>query len=127
MADNKNQVSISSTFYSKIFVQKFFVQLFSNYSLALYFFGERISMQNAARKMLMKLTTELRDAKNKNTEGRLYCKMNKCFTYFHNFFHKHEQKKTLYIFSYPAILTPQLSENCTEFHITIDEESWIGE
>jgi hypothetical protein len=27
---------------------------------------------------------------------------------------------------FPAILTPQLRENCSEFYITENEESWIG-
>ena len=27
---------------------------------------------------------------------------------------------------YPAILTPQLREDCSEFRITTDDESWIG-
>jgi len=27
---------------------------------------------------------------------------------------------------YPAILTPQLREDCSEFKITPDDESWIG-
>ena len=27
---------------------------------------------------------------------------------------------------YPAIMTPQLREDCSEFSITTDEESWIG-
>ncbi len=38
-------VSISSTFYVRLFVQKCFAQLLSNYSLALWLFGARISMQ----------------------------------------------------------------------------------
>ncbi len=44
------QVSISSTFYEQLFVQKCFAQLFSNYSLALWLFGQRIS----AQKLLVK-------------------------------------------------------------------------
>ncbi len=39
------QVSISSTFTLNFFVQKCFAQLFSNYSFALNFFGEKISVQ----------------------------------------------------------------------------------
>ncbi len=27
---------------------------------------------------------------------------------------------------YPAIITPQLREDCSEFRITSDDESWIG-
>ena len=27
---------------------------------------------------------------------------------------------------YPAIITPQLEEPCSEFNITADQESWIG-
>ena len=27
---------------------------------------------------------------------------------------------------YPAIMTPQLREDCSEFEITEDQESWIG-
>jgi hypothetical protein len=27
---------------------------------------------------------------------------------------------------YPAIVTPQLREGCSEFEITEDQESWIG-
>ena len=46
-------------FKSSFFVQKCFSKLFSNYSLVLNFFGERITAQNskAANRMLMKLTT----------------------------------------------------------------------
>ena len=28
---------------------------------------------------------------------------------------------------FPAILTPQLAEPCSEFTITLDQESWIGQ
>jgi len=41
------KVSISSTFYKRLFVQKFFLQLVSKYSLALQFFGKRISAKKA--------------------------------------------------------------------------------
>jgi len=36
----EEQVSIASTFYSRLFVRKCFVQLFSNYSLALLFLAQ---------------------------------------------------------------------------------------
>ncbi len=50
------QVSISPTFYAQLFVQKCFVKLFSNLSLALVFFVQRILAKKATHKMLVNLT-----------------------------------------------------------------------
>jgi len=52
------QVLISSAFYDQLFVWKCFAQLFSSYGLALIFWQKNIGA-NAARKMLIKLTTVL--------------------------------------------------------------------
>jgi len=53
-------VSISPTFYEQFFARKCFAQLFSNYCLALQFYGDRIFIVGqAARKMLVKLTKEV--------------------------------------------------------------------
>jgi hypothetical protein len=55
----KEQVSISSTFYGRLFIRKCFAKLFSNYSLAFWLFLQNKIGTKAARKMLIKLTTAL--------------------------------------------------------------------
>jgi len=51
------QVSIPSTFFLDFLLRMYFVQFFSNYSLALKFFCRKNIRAKAACKMLMKLTT----------------------------------------------------------------------
>jgi len=51
------EVSISSTFYKRLFLYKCFAQLISTYILALKFFGQNNIGAKGMGKMLMKLTT----------------------------------------------------------------------